>query len=66
MEIVAYNIRHTCEVMGIGRSYVYMLIADGHLEARKLGRRTVITAESIRRYVESLPVARLGARKARS
>ncbi len=64
MEIVTYNIRGTCEVMGIGRSFVYELIADGHLDARKIGRRTVITAKSIRQYVESRPIARLGARKA--
>ena len=64
MEIVTYNVRGTCEVMGIGRSFVYELIAGGHLDARKLGRRTVVTAESIRRYVDSRPIACLGARKA--
>ncbi len=42
---------------GISRSRAYELIADGILDARKIGRLTVVTAESVDRYLASLPPA---------
>jgi excisionase family DNA binding protein len=41
--------------IGCGNTKFYELIADGELDARKMGSRTMITAESLKRYVESLP-----------
>jgi len=37
--------------LGIGRSTIYRMIWDGKLEVRKIGRRTMITAESVRRVI---------------
>jgi hypothetical protein len=42
---------------GISRSRAHELIADGILDARKIGRLTVVTAESVDRYLDSLPPA---------
>ncbi|MBV1917475.1 MAG: helix-turn-helix domain-containing protein [Sphingomonadaceae bacterium] len=51
MEKHAYSINETARTLSMGRTSIYAMIADGRLEAFKLGRRTLIRAESIRRLV---------------
>lgn len=51
MEKIAYSINDTARTLSLGRTSIYAMIADGRLEAFKLGRRTLIRAESIRRLV---------------
>jgi len=51
MEPLAVSINDTAKALGLGRTSIYVMIADGRLEAFKLGRRTLIRAESIRRLV---------------
>jgi len=51
MDRLAYSISETARTLSIGRTSIYAMIADGKLEAFKLGRRTLIRAESIRRLV---------------
>jgi excisionase family DNA binding protein len=51
MERLAYSINETARALSLGRTSIYAMIADGRLEAFKLGRRTLIRAESIRRLV---------------
>ena len=51
MEPLAVSINDTAKVLGLGRTSIYAMIGDGRLEAFKLGRRTLIKAESIRRLV---------------
>ena len=43
--------------LGIGRTKGFELIKKGELIARKLGARTVVEAESIRRFAAGLPRA---------
>lgn len=57
---VSYSIPGTSQVTGLPRTTVYRLIAEGALDARKAGRRTLITSESIRAYLAGLPVAQIG------
>lgn len=45
--------------LGCGRSFLYALIGSGQLEARKLGRRTLVTGPSIERLIAGLPAARI-------
>ena len=52
MERLAYSINDTAKALSLGRTSIYAMIADGRLEALKLGRRTLIKADSIRRVVE--------------
>lgn len=52
MEKLAYSINETARALSMGRTSIYAMIADGRLEAFKLGRRTLIKAESIRQLVE--------------
>lgn len=51
MEKLAYSINETAHALSMGRTSIYAMIADGRLEAFKLGRRTLVRAESLRRLV---------------
>ena len=53
MERLAYSINETARTLSLGRTSIYAMIADGRLEAFKLGRRTLIKAESVKRLVSS-------------
>lgn len=44
-----------CERYNICRPRFYELVRSGHLEALKLGRRTIITAEQERAFLAKLP-----------
>ncbi len=65
-EFIAHTIADAAKVSGLGRTTIYELIGAGRIEARKAGNRTLIPAESLRAYIQSLPVAdiRTGQRKA--
>ena len=52
-----YTIAETMHVIGSGRTKVYHLVAAGILDARAAGGQTIITAASIRSYMEGLPKA---------
>lgn len=43
--------------LGVGLTTVYHLVKGGKLKAVKLGRRTLITGESLAAYIASLPDA---------
>lgn len=52
MEQLAYSINETAKALSLGRTSIYALIAEGRLEVFKLGRRTLVKAESVRRLVD--------------
>jgi hypothetical protein len=39
----------------IGRDTIYSLLNSGQLQAKKIGRRTLVTDESLRNYIRNLP-----------
>lgn len=51
MERLVYSVHETARLLSLGRTSIYAMIADGRLESLKLGRRTLIRGESIRRLV---------------
>ena len=51
VEQLAYSINDTAKALSLGRTSIYALIGDGKLDTFKLGRRTLIKADSIRRLV---------------
>jgi len=52
MEPLALSINETARALSLGRTSIYALIGDGRLEAFKLGRRTLVKADSIRRLID--------------
>jgi excisionase family DNA binding protein len=56
---LAYSILDAARASGLGRSTLYELIAAGKIEARKVGARTLIPADSLRRFITSLPAAEI-------
>lgn len=52
MDPLAISINETAKVLGLGRTSIYAMIGEGRLETFKLGRRTLVKTESIRRLVE--------------
>jgi hypothetical protein len=62
---LAYSVAETCYIVPCGKTKLYELIGEGLLDARSLGGRTIITAESIMRLIASLPTAPIGATKHR-
>ena len=51
-EPLAYSVADACKVSSIGKTRLYSLIAEGRLEARKIGKRTLIPAASLRALIE--------------
>ena len=49
---LAYSIADACRVSSIGKTRLYALIKEGRLEARKIGKRTLIPAASLRRLID--------------
>ena len=52
LQPLAYTIADACRVSSIGRTRLYSYISEGRLETRKLGRRTLVLADSLRALVE--------------
>jgi excisionase family DNA binding protein len=53
---LAYNISEAGQVANTGRTAIYEAIRSGELRAVKRGRRTLILADDLRRWLENLPV----------
>ncbi len=52
MQPLAASINETAKTLSLGRTTIYALIREGRLETIKLGRRTLVKMESIRRLLE--------------
>jgi len=50
----AYSIAAFCDAFCVSRSKTYQLLAEGNLQAIKLGRKTLITADEADRWLQSL------------
>jgi excisionase family DNA binding protein len=54
-EKLAYTIAEACSAASIGRTSLYHAIKNGHLQAIKSGRRTLILSGELRRWLDTLP-----------
>ena len=52
MEKLLVSITDAAKALSLGRTSIYDLIRSGQLETRKMGRRRVITADSLRRLAD--------------
>jgi hypothetical protein len=57
---VTLTIARAVSETGIPRSNLYVLAGRGAIDIRKSGRRSLVTGESLSRYLESLPSAQIG------
>ncbi len=51
MEAVTVTVTDACHAIGVGRTILYELLAEKKLDSITIGRRRLITTESIRRLV---------------
>ena len=51
----AFSIPEVCKQVGLCRDTVYRAIGRGDLVARKLGKRTIVLASDLQRFLETLP-----------
>ncbi|MCC6597495.1 MAG: helix-turn-helix domain-containing protein [Alphaproteobacteria bacterium] len=54
-DIVAYSIDAAAKASHTGRTKLYAEIKAGRLRAIKLGKRTLVTAEALSEWLNSLP-----------
>jgi excisionase family DNA binding protein len=52
---LAHSIPEACSIAHTGRTSIYEVIKKGELRAVKRGRRTLILAEDLRRWLATLP-----------
>jgi excisionase family DNA binding protein len=52
---MAVSIAQAVGLTGVGRSTLYKAIKRGDLPMRKVGRRTLLLTEDIRRWIQQLP-----------
>lgn len=53
-ERLLYTPEQAAHALGIGRSTLYVLLADGSIPSVRIGRRRRIPVDGLRRYVASL------------
>lgn len=59
---LGYRVAEFCAATGLGRTKTYELIADGRLTVVRVGRCTIITAESALRLMSDTACAENGDR----
>lgn len=53
--VIACSVENAAKISGIGKTKLYELIADNKIVARKFGRRTLVSYESLQAWMNSLP-----------
>ena len=48
-----FGIEQTCAALGVGKTTVFALLREGELCRVRIGRRTLVTIESIERLIET-------------
>ena len=54
-EPLAYDIDGVTKAASTGRSTVFKEIKEGRLKARKVGRKTIITRDDLKAWLDALP-----------
>ncbi len=53
---IAHSIEQAARLANCGRTSIYAVIKNRELQARKIGRRTIILDDDLRRWLSSLPM----------
>lgn len=59
------TVNETIRLFGLSKTALYVLLAEGRIEARKRGKTTLILMDGVRRYVDALPRATFGSTRSR-
>ena len=59
IEQLAMSIDEAARRAGVGRDKIYTAVKEGKLVARKAGRRTLVTTDALRRFIDNLPTLQL-------
>jgi hypothetical protein len=59
----ALSVDETCHAGNFGRTSFYEFVSTGLLQARKLGRKTIVLQADLDRFLEALPAASVGAKQ---
>jgi hypothetical protein len=62
-EPLTYNIDQAVQLSGLSRAEIYRALGNRELEARKRGKRTLILADEMKRFLAALPPGRFTAPK---
>ena len=54
----AYSPEETCRLLGIGHTKFYELVSEGRIKMLKLGRKSIIPAQEIPAFLNSLPAVK--------
>jgi hypothetical protein len=57
IEPLAYSVAEACRISSLCKSSIYNFTRAGKLETRKIGRRTVVLASSLRELIEGVDAA---------
>ncbi len=52
---ISYGVADAAKAIGVSRAYMYRLLSEGKIAAKKIGTRTVITVAELNRFVSVQP-----------
>ena len=55
-DIVAYSVDEAAKASNTGRTSLFAEIKAGRLKARKFGKRTIVTADALTEWLNTLPL----------
>jgi excisionase family DNA binding protein len=55
MDQLLYTIPECCRLAAIGRTKFYELVATGEIPVRKIGKKSLVAAADLKRWVDRLP-----------
>ena len=61
---LAYSVEEALSLLPFGRNKFYEEAKSGRLKVRKCGRVTLVLADELREYLQSLPLIALGGEQA--
>ncbi len=53
------TIKDTCDRFGPKPSKLYEILGEGHIKAKKFGKRVLVDQRSAKEYFDSLPIAKI-------
>ena len=55
MNCKIFSLAEAAKVMSVGRTFIFKEIRVGNLEAKRAGRRILITSDAIEKWLSKLP-----------